>query len=363
MEIFSLIPAFETQPAALVDDSNTSRRQAETQGAMLRISQRYMESCEFRTVEHWNPNCSLWPTSISLAVLRLLKSSRLPLPAPAFLGHNPLKVILSPKNLDNLSGNETTELGTSNQDAARNDESQPKRETYGSPPLEVARYNVGPHGKDPEGTPPPEDPHNLTRSFNLYEQTKSTRELNEAIKMELLKTHPATEGCIYGFLHPGNVFVRIGTGPISDIQIIKIGRSVKVQRRMKEWKKKCKYEPRVVFNAKMPHHRRIERIVHHQLHNSRLREYPGCSGCNVQHTEWFRVSTIYAEHLVRMWQAFAQRRPYSENGDLLPDWLERLERIDLEDPGCWMWFILGNPSIGPVFPLDNAEDQHAGPSV
>lgn len=216
------------------------------------------------------------------------------------------------------------------------------------------------HEEGPEKDPSAADGQDLIRNFILYEQTKSTREVNEAIRAELLKFHPATEGCIYGFLYPRNTGVRIGSDSTHNIQIFKIGRSVNVQRRMKEWRKKCKYEPRVVLNIKMPHHHRIERIVHHQLHNSRLREYPGCSGCGLQHNEWFRVSAVYAAFLVNMWRDFAHREPYGEDGELLPDWLERLSQVDLEDPGCWMWFILETSHEGLMSSSSHAEGEGTG---
>lgn len=205
-----------------------------------------------------------------------------------------------------------------------------------------------------------EDIQHLTRNFISYEQVKSTREVNEAIKEELLKSHPATEGCIYGFLHPRNTIIRIGSDSVYHTQIIKIGRSVNVKRRMKEWRKQCKYQPLIVLNIMMPHHQRIERVVHHQLHNSRLKEYPGCSGCGLQHNEWFRVSTIYAAFLVGMWRDFAYRQPYDEDGELLPDWLERLNQVDLEDPGCWMWFILETALTELIPPSSYAEGQGDG---
>lgn len=216
------------------------------------------------------------------------------------------------------------------------------------------------HKEGPEKDPSAADGQYLIRNFIQYEDMKSTREVNEAIKAEVLKIHPATEGCIYGFLHPSNTRVRIRSDSTHNIQILKIGRSVNVKRRMREWRKKCKYEPLVVLNIKMPHHDKIERIVHHQLHNSRLREYPGCSGCGLQHNEWFRVSTIYAAFLVSMWRDFAHRQPYGEDGELLPDWLERLNQVDLEDPGCWMWFILEASFTRSISPGTHAEGEGNG---
>lgn len=220
--------------------------------------------------------------------------------------------------------------------------------------------NSEPNQQDPDDEPPPEDSQQLTRTFNPFDHLKSTRETNEAIKAELLKPHPADTGFIYGFLHR-NTLVRLGTGPALAAQVIKLGRTVNVKRRMKQWKKQCKYDPCVVLALEMPHHHRIERIVHHQLHNARLREFR-CPGCGGQHNEWFRVNTVYAEHCVGMWMEFALRLPYDRFGALLPEWVARLEHVDLEDPGCWMWFVLG-PGLGePVSNVGHTEGVMDGSS-
>lgn len=60
------------------------------------------------------------------------------------------------------------------------------------------------------------------------------------------------------------------------------------------------------------------------------------------------MNTTYAEQLVSMWQSFAQRRPYDRLGALLPGWIARLERLDMEDPGCWVWFIIGPALVDPA---------------
>lgn len=254
---------------------------------------------------------------------------------------------LAPSNANNSSASDHTASG------------------HTSTPLIPSSTKPGP--QDPDEEPPPEADPTLTRTFNPFDQLKTIREVNEAIKAELTKPHPADEGFIYGFLHP-NTLVRMGTGPaLANTQVIKIGRTVNIKRRMKQWKKQCRYKPCVVLALKMPQHHRIERVVHHQLHNVRLREFR-CPGCGGQHNEWFRVNTVYAEHLVGMWMEWALRRPFDGLGNLLPEWEERLEYLDLEDPGCWMWFILG-PSLdesaanlGPAEGLEGGSSELADPS-
>lgn len=203
--------------------------------------------------------------------------------------------------------------------------------------------NAGYRSLDSDEEPPPSDRPILFRSFNPYDQPKSTRRINEAIKVELLKPHPAAQGFIYGFAHPDNVLIRLGTGPIIETELVKIGRSDNVVRRMQQWRKQCKYNPRLMFAHAMFHHQRIERVIHHQLHNSRLREYLGCSGCGVRHTEWFRAEAQRAESLVVMWQGFTEQQPYGEAGDMSAGWLERLEQVDLDNLDCWSWFTSGPP--------------------
>lgn len=202
-------------------------------------------------------------------------------------------------------------------------------------------------GGSDEGSPP-EDLNGSYRSFMPFGQPKSIQEVNEAIKAELQRPHPAAAGHIYGFTHPDQILVKLGTGPRIEMELVKIGRSENVGRRMQQWRKQCKYVPRLIFALAMPQHHRIERVVHHQLHNARLREHLGCFGCGIRHMEWFRVDAEHARSLVVMWQGYAERQPYDEVGGLLPDWIARLGQVDLGDPDCWSWFIPGPDRAQPV---------------
>lgn len=353
MELIPHVSVLDLGTPSLENDSVAYQHMQEAMNTLFR---RFSMSCEVQRGELWQSSPPCWQPNHSFNVLLSLIPSR---PCP------PSHVCLTSAS---SSGCQSSATGRDDPDnTARIPGSQGAHQNNGSASgntesgsaAPIGSDNIRSRGQDPSGEPPPEGAANLGRTFNLYEKTKSIREVNECIKEELVKAHPTIIGYVYGFLHPSNVRVRIGTGPMSDIQVIKIGRSVNVERRMRQWKKQCKYEPRVVLNVAMPHHYRIERIVHHQLHNCRLRESPGCSGCKHRHTEWFRVSTIYAEHLVSMWQNFAQRQPYDQFGDLLPGWLERLERVDLEDPGCWMWFILESPPAGLLSHLEQTEIDHS----
>ncbi|KUI72514.1 hypothetical protein VM1G_08404 [Cytospora mali] len=173
------------------------------------------------------------------------------------------------------------------------------------------------------------------------------REINERTKRLLLGHSPATEGYVYGFTHPDDMMFRMSTDITQGTHLIKVGRSVNYERRMREFRRSCKYVPHVIFAYFMPHHFRIEMVVHLQLHNVRLRDV-GCTGCGARHEEWFHVDIEHAQHLVSLWKGFANCLPYDEQGEMLPLWRERLEGIDLEDEDCWERFMRGIPSGKPV---------------
>ncbi|ROW08187.1 hypothetical protein VPNG_06891 [Cytospora leucostoma] len=170
----------------------------------------------------------------------------------------------------------------------------------------------------------------------------STSEINEGIKRLLLGKSPTTEGYVYGFIHPSDMIFQTSAGSNPETHLIKIGRSIDYERRMREFIRKCKYVPHVVFAHFMHHHFRIELVVHLQLHNARLRDV-GCTGCGAKHEEWFRVNVADAERIVSLWQSFTSCRPYDDHGGLLPMWRERLEAIDMDDADCWEHFIRGYP--------------------
>ncbi|KKY34256.1 putative importin 13 [Diaporthe ampelina] len=167
----------------------------------------------------------------------------------------------------------------------------------------------------------------------------------------LLRRHAdADEGYIYGFRHPDDTAPGLpsppegyGGGP----DLIKIGRSKNHQARMRQISRRCGYVPHTVFAHLMPQHARVERVVHALLHNSRLRDV-GCGGCGARHEEWFQVGAGRAEHLVALWKAFVECRPYDEQGQMLPAWRERLERLDLGDVDCWEHLVHAASLAQPV---------------
>lgn len=203
----------------------------------------------------------------------------------------------------------------------------------------LPQANAQPHhplGSDGESPPPEREP--ATRSFNQYGPPKTISQINEGVKELLLEFHSADEGSVYGFTHPDDLALQAEEGAPRGVNLIKIGRSVNVQRRMREIREKCEYVPNVVFDLHMPHHHRVEKLVHLQLHNQRLRDV-GCRGCHVRHMEWFRVDVEHARDLVSLWQTFCNSRPYDEQGEMLPELRERLEELDMDDAYCWERFI------------------------
>lgn len=199
-------------------------------------------------------------------------------------------------------------------------------------------------GSEGRGTPPRED-RAEGRSFNSYGPRKSTLEINSAIKDLLLRRHVDTdEGYVYGFQHPDDVALDPSSsleGNERNPHLIKIGRSKNHVARMRQISKKCGYIPHTVLVYHMPRHGMVERVVHAQLHNSRLRDV-GCTGCGTRHEEWFRVDVRHAERTVELWKAFVERHPYGEQGAMLPAWHERLEHLDLGDADCWQRFVHGS---------------------
>lgn len=116
---------------------------------------------------------------------------------------------------------------------------------------------------------------------------------------------------------------------------------------MRQISKSCGYVPHTIFAHRTPQHIMVERVVHAQLHNERMRD-DGCVGCGTRHEEWFEVGAERAEHLVALWRAFAESDPYDEQGEMRPPWRVRLAQLDIGDADCWEGFVRGHNPLGPV---------------
>ncbi|KID88172.1 DNA-binding protein [Metarhizium guizhouense ARSEF 977] len=134
-------------------------------------------------------------------------------------------------------------------------------------------------------------------------------------------------GHVYVFKVPGNEgFVKIGftTREGDD--------------RHKEWEKDCNRKPTAIYlPAKVvPHAHRIERLVHAELMEHRVRIY--CKRCQKQHIEWFEVSATMAIASVKKWSLWMAGGPYEE-GVTQDDseWhLKETEKKRLDDVGKFL---------------------------
>lgn len=111
-------------------------------------------------------------------------------------------------------------------------------------------------------------------------------------------------GFVYLYKVPGNdAFVKVGftTGSVQD--------------RFKKWKKYCNRDPTVLYPIStaaktVVHAHRVERLVHAELMEHRIRHY--CERCEKQHVEWFEVSADAAIAAVKKWSLWTAGKPYEE---------------------------------------------------
>ncbi|KAH8707788.1 hypothetical protein HC256_009958 [Beauveria bassiana] len=99
--------------------------------------------------------------------------------------------------------------------------------------------------------------------------------------------------------------------------LVKIGFTTgQVAQRLESWKKDCHREPAQLYPAPdavckaVPHAHRVERLVHAELMEHRVRVY--CEPCEKQHVEWFKVSVKHAVAVIEKWSLWIQRRPYEK---------------------------------------------------
>lgn len=115
--------------------------------------------------------------------------------------------------------------------------------------------------------------------------------------------------------------------------LLKIGRASNVQRRMNEWTRQCNYNLSVIryypqFSSqalpsnpigplnlpleprKMPNTHRVERLIHIELAEQRVRRL--CTGCGKEHREWFEVEASRkglrkVDEVIKRWVAWGER--------------------------------------------------------
>ncbi|RBR13324.1 hypothetical protein FVER53590_02733 [Fusarium verticillioides] len=178
----------------------------------------------------------------------------------------------------------------------------------------------------------PKSPH----EFEDFSRPRSTLEINKAIKKRLLEPLTETEtkngGYIYLYTFPESYH--------DAHPYIKIGYSQDVSKRMRDWKKQCGYEAKVLGEFPAEHYVKVERIVHAQLWNQRKRE-KACPACNVRHEEWFKVEAMTASKIIALWTGWMRREPYDGEVNILDKWRIRIEGLDMANPDCWDLLVKG----------------------
>ncbi|CEJ88347.1 hypothetical protein VHEMI04692 [[Torrubiella] hemipterigena] len=119
-------------------------------------------------------------------------------------------------------------------------------------------------------------------------------------------------------------------------EFVKIGyttRSTTV--RHGEWEEACYRRPESVYEgALVPNALRLERLIHAELVNEKVRIY--CEACQKQHLEWFEISNEKAIGVIRKWELWMRGNPYENIGtETRPNWTlksEEMRRLaDVED--------------------------------
>ncbi|OAA80389.1 DNA-binding protein [Akanthomyces lecanii RCEF 1005] len=144
---------------------------------------------------------------------------------------------------------------------------------------------------------------------DMVDESKSTFDEIRDITQELLNTdterseNEVNDGFVYLYQVPGNE------------HLVKIGFTTgSVAARLEKWKKDCHREPAAVYptamtcTAAVPHAHRVERLVHAELMEHRVRLY--CERCGKQHVEWFEVPAEDAVRVIEKWCGWMRTRPY-----------------------------------------------------
>lgn len=112
--------------------------------------------------------------------------------------------------------------------------------------------------------------------------------------------------------------------------LLKIGRAENVHRRLSQWSKQCSYnitliryypyQPATTHRPqtqspprKVPHVHRVERLIHVELAEKRVKEQWPCENCGREHREWFEIEASRdglraVDEVIRRWVAWAERQ-------------------------------------------------------
>ncbi|KAH8815640.1 meiotically up-regulated gene 113-domain-containing protein [Xylogone sp. PMI_703] len=113
--------------------------------------------------------------------------------------------------------------------------------------------------------------------------------------------------------------------------LLKIGRAQNVQRRLNEWSRQCGYNITLIryypytpstpgsspggsaVPRKVPCVHKVERLIHIELNEKRVRNGEKCPACGKEHREWFTVDASKdgvreVDHIIRRWIEWGERQ-------------------------------------------------------
>ncbi|KAK5994763.1 hypothetical protein PT974_03146 [Cladobotryum mycophilum] len=179
----------------------------------------------------------------------------------------------------------------------------------------------------------------IQHEFEPFGAELSIRKINSNVKEKLLSSLQPTES--KAAANPGYIYVYTFPSEYRAAEpYLKIGYTSNLTRRMAQWRNACGYEPKVLSEFLAELHIRVERLVHTQLRNRRMREID-CPGCGRSHYEWFDASASKVAAAVALWTDWTRRQPYGEDGKLKEEWVKMLNDVDLDDSNCWEKFVNG----------------------
>lgn len=166
--------------------------------------------------------------------------------------------------------------------------------------------------------------------------------IREAMNKVLGPKEEKEQGFIYMYWIPASFgFVKIGvTGKKTSVRIA-------------QWQKKCLHTAQEFTNAEsdkvapMPHIYRVEKLIHTELREARLKE-PACKAHPGGHDEWFAISAAHAQRVIDKWSDWMRTNPYE--GGRLKD-TSNMERLCTPLP-MFVRDAVAFTALKPVAPLE-----------
>ncbi|CAG9938555.1 unnamed protein product [Clonostachys rosea f. rosea IK726] len=144
-------------------------------------------------------------------------------------------------------------------------------------------------------------PFNVLGKNDTAEEYKTPNEMIRSVAEDLLDINPKlSENEVT------NEYLAIG-------RFVKIGFTTREgEIRIEEWKKSCNRDPEVLYLATkvVPHAHRVEKLVHAELTEHRVRIY--CGRCGKQHIEWFEAPEAIVITSLKKWSLWIAGKPYEE---------------------------------------------------